>query len=180
MRFKTILKSLLFLTGVILLPAAMPSKKDTPPEMTAFIEKKWPGSKMVLISQQPDSKSRTILYKITQSIDTLGWAYTRRVYSCRNGGCDQLSLTDESSSREYFEYFAIIDNQHRITDIKVYNYAATHGEEICSKAWLKQFKGYKGAKPLRYGKDIDAISGATISGKAITEDISSSMIQLKK
>ena len=39
------------------------------------------------------------------------------------------------------------------------------------KGWLNQFIGYDGTKTLRVGKEIDSISGATISAYGITTDI---------
>jgi hypothetical protein len=171
----------LFSLLIVCFSASTPAKNSIPTELTASIEKKWPGSKMVLAANQSEIDNNTILYKIVLNNDQIGWAYTRRVLSCRNGGCKESDSPDDRNvSHEYFEYYAVLNTQYSIIEIKVYNYAATHGEEICSKAWLKQFKGYDGSKNLRYGKDIDAISGATISGIAITEDIGSTVIMLRK
>lgn len=55
--------------------------------------------------------------------------------------------------------------------VKVFNYQATHGQEVSAKGWLKQFIGFDGRKPLTVGKNIDAISGATISAYGITLDV---------
>jgi len=163
------------------LSASMPVKRSIPPELTSSIEKKWPGSNTVLVSRQSETDKNTILYKIVQNNELIGWAYTRRVLSCRNGGCDgPNSASEVNVSHEYFDYYALLNSQYSILEIKVYNYSATHGQEICSKAWLKQFKGYDGSKNLRYGKDIDAISGATISGIAITEDVGTAVKMIRK
>ncbi len=48
---------------------------------------------------------------------------------------------------------------------------ATHGQEITARGWLKQFIGYNGSESLKVDKNIDTISGATISVYAITSDI---------
>jgi Na+-translocating ferredoxin:NAD+ oxidoreductase RnfG subunit len=58
-----------------------------------------------------------------------------------------------------------------VQQVRIYNYQATHGQEITSKNWLRQFKNYTGEKELMAGKNIDAISGATISVDAIISDI---------
>lgn len=166
---------------ILLFTAFMPVKNSIPPELSATIEKKWPGSKTTLVSRQTEAENNTILYKIVLNNNLIGYAYTRRVLSCRTGGCDGTNSTSEENvSHEYFDYFALMSTQYSILEIKVYNYAATHGQEICSKAWLRQFKGYNGSKHLRYGKDIDAISGATISGIAMTEDIGATVSLLRK
>jgi hypothetical protein len=173
--------ALLLSIALTFFTASMPVKKDAPPELTATIEKKWPGSNAVLVTGKTQIDNNTTLYKIVQNSDVLGWAYTSRVLSCRNGGCEgQGSTAEVDISHEYFDYYALLNTQYGILEVKVYNYASTHGQEICSKAWLKQFKGYDGSKRLRYGKDIDAISGATVSGMALTEDIGASVTGLRK
>jgi hypothetical protein len=173
--------TLLLSIALTLFTASMPVKNNIPPELKATIEKKWPGSNTVLVVGQTQIDKNTTLYKIVLNNEPIGWAYTRRVSSCRNGGCEGSGPTAEVSvSHEYFDYYALLNTQYSILEIKVYNYAATHGQEICSKAWLKQFKGYDGSKHLQYGKDIDAISGATISGIALTEDIGTAVTILKK
>ncbi|MCK4920537.1 MAG: FMN-binding protein [Bacteroidales bacterium] len=53
----------------------------------------------------------------------------------------------------------------------MHNYQATHGQEVTSPGWLKQFVGYDGIKSLVVGREIDAISGATISADAITMNL---------
>ncbi len=181
MHIKLLTYKILLLTSLIALGASKPVGRSMPPELTATIEKKWPGSRTAAVLRTSTQPSTLNLYYILLNRDTVGWAYTRRVISCRNGGCDGKHIqTDELQLREYFDYYAITNKQYTVLEVKVFNYAATHGEEICSKAWLKQFRGYNGTKPLRYGKDIDAISGATISGKAITEDVELSIKQIGK
>lgn len=175
-------KITLFITVTLFfLTAFMPVRNNIPSDLTATIQKKWPGSNVVLVSQPTESDIKLFLYKIVKNNEKIGWAYTRRVLSCRNGGCDGSGSEDEINvSHEYFDYYALMNTQYSILEIKIYNYAATHGQEICSKAWLKQFKGYDGSKRLQYGKDIDAISGATISGRALTEDIGHSVKIIQK
>ena len=43
--------------------------------------------------------------------------------------------------------------------------------EICNKRWLVQYEGMKSGEKREFSKDIDAISGATLSSRSITEDI---------
>lgn len=95
------------------------------------------------------------------------YMYIGRVCSCRGGTC---SVNEDLS--EYFDYLILFDTDKRVLQVKVYNYQASHGQEITGKGWLKQFVGYKGDKELEVNKEIDSISGATISTYAITEDIS--------
>ena len=42
---------------------------------------------------------------------------------------------------------------------------------MTAKGWLKQFTGYNGTSQLEVNKNVDAISGATVSVYAITDDV---------
>ena len=98
-------------------------------------------------------------------------AYVGRVNCCRAGGCSNLVTIDFDGEFEYFDYFILYDSQNRIVTTRVYNYEATHGAEITAKGWLNQFSGFDGTKNLRIGKEVDAISGATISVFGLVADI---------
>ena len=71
---------------------------------------------------------------------------------------------------DFFEYMVILSEQGSVQKVKVLQYISEHGGEIRSSKWLDQFCGYTSG-PLVYGKDIQALSGATISAGAITKDI---------
>ncbi|MBI5008348.1 MAG: FMN-binding protein [Bacteroidia bacterium] len=99
------------------------------------------------------------------------WAYIGRVNSCRAGGCT-IQLKDEiADNYEYFDYFILFNSQKQVAVVRVFNYEATHGQEIMVKGWLNQFIGYDGARSLRVGKEIDSISGATISVDGLVADV---------
>lgn len=114
--------------------------------------------------------SQTQIIKIVDSTSTFGYVYINRVNSCRAGGC-AINQNDIVNGFEYFDYFLVTDSLGNVVNVKVFNYQATHGHEIMSKGWLKQFVGFNGSQDMNYGKEIDAISGATISAESITEDI---------
>ncbi|MDI3526957.1 MAG: hypothetical protein PWR03_1140 [Tenuifilum sp.] len=107
------------------------------------------------------------------------YAYCGRVYTCRTSGCD-TSNPSYSNANEFFDYFILYDETPKIIAVKIYSYEATHGHEIGTKGWLKQFIGYSGTRKLSVGKEIDAISGATTSANNITNDIYVKTKTLKK
>lgn len=112
------------------------------------------------------------IYTSDDSSNNVGYLYSGRVQCCRSGGCDDSNSTPlPAMENEYFEYCIYFDNDITIKTVKVTSYRATHGQEVTAKSWLKQFIGFSGSKELRPGKEIDAISGATISVYAITADI---------
>lgn len=99
------------------------------------------------------------------------YIYVGRVNSCRAGGCSVSRDISSTGSSEYFDYFILFDHKKTVQTVKVFNYQATHGHEITAKGWLKQFIGHNGSEQLQVDKNIDAISGATISVYAITADV---------
>ncbi len=119
------------------------------------------------------------LFKVQEQTNILGYVYVGRVNSCRSGGCS-VDAIEETLEFEYFDYFIVTNATGKVMRVKVFNYRATHGHEIMSSGWLRQFIGYSGQKKLIYGKDIEAISGATVSANAINDDIQSEVSCLQK
>lgn len=66
-----------------------------------------------------------------------------------------------------FTFLVLTDKEQVTRMVRVINYISDHGGEISSKKWLDQFVGYKGGS-LKYGEDIQAISGATYSASSVT------------
>jgi len=113
-------------------------------------------------------------FGLLHGADTLGYVFVGRANSCRSGGC----FAEESGNKpmpnlqfEYFDYFIIYGSRKQIKRIQIYNYQATHGQEVMSRGWLNQFKGYEGKQTLEYGKDVEAISGATVSAMAMIDNL---------
>ena len=119
------------------------------------------------------------IYLLENENDTLGFLYVGRVNSCRQGGCS-IDGNQEELPFEYFDYFLIIDKDIQLKKVKIFNYQATHGHEVMSSGWLRQFRGYNGKEELKYGRDIEAISGATISTKTLNDDVKYTLNQLQK
>ncbi len=133
--------------------------------------------RIVVLKLLPSVKSKDeVRGKYFKVVGTNGenthYLYIGRVNSCRAGGCSSSSGQPiENPEYEYFDYFILFDTVATVRLVKVFNYEATHGQEITARGWLKQFSGYTASKPLEVGKNIDAISGATVSVYAITLDV---------
>jgi len=100
------------------------------------------------------------------------YVYVGRVNSCRASGCS-LNSSSEDAGFEYFDYYILFDTNKSVQKVQVFNYQATHGQEVTANGWLRQFNGHSGNSSLEVHKNIDAISGATTSVYAITADIAS-------
>lgn len=133
----------------------------------------------------PESLNETVVLKgkffeITSQNQICKYVYIGRVNGCRQGGCSNSSETSILETSEYFDYFILYDQNLSVFQVKVYNYQASHGQEITNKGWLKQFQGFNGSRSLLVGKSIDAISGATVSAVGITTDIQEKTKLLKQ
>jgi Na+-translocating ferredoxin:NAD+ oxidoreductase RnfG subunit len=106
-----------------------------------------------------------------------GFVVEGRAYSCREGGCpadpDNPANENAGAGYEYFDFIVILDNSFGVLRVLVTHYNATKGHEITSRAFLRQFTGKSPSRAPVYGRNIDGISGATVSGIAITSAVSS-------
>lgn len=133
------------------------------------IEKCWGSdiNNLIQIDIDGDIPSEGRFFTIVKP--TTKYVYVGRVNSCRTGGCEINS--EGYGTSEYFDYFILFDERANVELVKIFNYAATHGHEVMAKGWLKQFIDYNSKTELIVGKDVDSISGATVSVNAIAEDI---------
>ncbi len=110
-------------------------------------------------------------FRSKSEVSEVKYVFVGRVNSCRAGGCSVSGNPTLNAETEYFDYFIFFDSAKTVKLVEVYNYAATHGYEITAKGWLKQFIGLTEKDTLEVNKDIDGISGATVSVFAITGDV---------
>jgi len=126
------------------------------------------------LSSENQYEPKGKFFKVTENLKAseIKYVYVGRVNSCRAGGCSNSGIsTPQNLDSEYFDYYIFFDAAKTVKQVEVYNYAATHGYEITAKGWLKQFIGFAGKDTLLVNKDIDGITGATVSVYAITTDI---------
>ena len=64
------------------------------------------------------------------------------------------------------KYIIALDMTGKVEDLAVMLYVEKRGKPIARRSFLGQFIGKTSADPLMTGKDVDAISGATISSRA--------------
>lgn len=118
---------------------------------------------------QPEIQGK--FFRNKSEVSDVKYVFVGRVNSCRSGGCSASGNLQANTESEYFDYFILFDSSKAVKQVEVFNYQATHGYEITAKGWLKQFTGFTEKDTLVVNKDIDGISGATISVFAITGDV---------
>lgn len=116
-------------------------------------------------------------YSIHKDNRKLGYGYIARVATCMPAKCPQMRT---GSKTEYFDYFMLLSPRGKVKTVNILSYHATRGHEIRNKRWLRQFVDFAGAHELIYGKDIQALSGATISATSMTNDVERVVQQLQQ
>ncbi|MBE0641985.1 MAG: FMN-binding protein [Bacteroidales bacterium] len=101
---------------------------------------------------------------ITSGPDTLGY----------------LMLSSGMGRYNRFDYLALLSPDIRVVQIGITDYRSDHGYQIASPRWLAQFKGYSADSLWQVGREVDAISGATISATGLCNDLYQAMQRLKK
>ena len=88
-------------------------------------------------------------------------------------------ISQAASKTALFDYLVLLDKDLVVIKTKVLIYREEYGGEIGSRRWLKQFMGKTQNDDLKYGQNIIAISGATISVRSFTEAINNLLKSLK-
>ncbi len=123
------------------------------------------------LMQNPGLEENNSFYKLISDNKTIGFVNINKVNACQIGGCNRPVLLN-TVRYDHFHYMAVFDAEFSILKVSVLDYQSEYGYEICSKNWLKQFKGSP-EKYFEYDENIDAISGATVSAEAMVDEINS-------
>ena len=101
--------------------------------------------------------------------EMIGYGIVTLTNGCKIGGCDAIQHADNAEYEQF--YFSTLYNPDgEIANVKVVEYTSERGYEITARSWLKQFIGKRGGE-LRVDKEIDGISGATVSVNSIVNEI---------
>jgi Na+-translocating ferredoxin:NAD+ oxidoreductase RnfG subunit len=85
---------------------------------------------------------------------------------------DGYALFDrEIGQHEYIDFATFFDCDGRVTRVEVVAYREPYGEGIRSKRFRKQFVGKEADSGFKPGHDIDVISGATLSARAMAKAV---------
>jgi Na+-translocating ferredoxin:NAD+ oxidoreductase RnfG subunit len=72
---------------------------------------------------------------------------------------------------EKIDYAVALSPAGAVLRVEVMKYRESHGHEVMAREWLAQFDGAVAASVLKVGKDIDGITGATLSCVHMTEGV---------
>ena len=132
----------------------------------------WPGSSTVI-------KDTSIPNLSVAEFEQLGVLGIFEVVSSENT-VGFAVLAKARSKFDDFEYMIYYDQNKSIKAVRVMVYREDYGGEIASKRWLKQFVDKTSESPIEIDRDIQGISGATISYRAITTGIKNITLLMNK
>ena len=132
---------------------------------TKLIEKTYAVDDIQLLHKEFQTNSVVgDFYKIIDSNQLLGYAF----------------IGTAPSKTDTFEYLVVFDSSLVIKKVNVLVYREDYGGEIGSNRWLRQFVGKARSTDLAVGKNIAAISGATISVYSMTNAVNQLLNEMNK
>lgn len=160
-------KIFVLLVGLSVLYAfASPEKK-----LNKLVTKIWKNSTVELNAYAlPDSIQKDVQQFHTIIVDGkhVGYACYTTAFGCRIGGC-AAPTNPNVQSYETFDYMVVYDTNLSIIKVEVAEYSGQYGYEICRAKWLEQFIG--STLGFELNKNIDGISGATVSAQYLIDDL---------
>ena len=82
-----------------------------------------------------------------------------------------LYLAQTPSRSDKIDYMVVFKPDLTIMTVQVLAYREGYGGEVGSNRWLKQFIGKSQEEEMKFGHDIQNISGATISARSMTNGV---------
>lgn len=96
-----------------------------------------------------------------------------RVWRVQSAGADAGWLVTDSviGKFEKIDYAVALSADGEVQRVEVLAYRESHGHEVMERNWLAQFAGAGVASVLKVGKDIDGVTGATLSCVHLSEGV---------
>ncbi len=97
------------------------------------------------------------------------WLYTWKInYKNKK----YYAVIDNVMGRQFpITFVVIFDNSGSVIFTKILKYRNTKGHGVKKESWLSQFNQKNAKSSFIYNKDVDGVSGATISAKSLTKGI---------
>lgn len=111
----------------------------------------------------------------------LGYVPAKREYvvfvATTGGAVDGYAVIDDEQGQHEAITFAVkLSPQGAVERHEVMVYRESYGEEIVDARFRRQFHGKRAGDPLRAGMDVDVITGATISSRAMVLGVQRALI----
>ena len=175
MKLRTVIKIISLALALVVATAASPARADGAAPRT---ETSYYSTRDVLAQFFPHSEHvgyRT--FALDKSIRTrlaqrLGYAPARDKYTIfvatTHGQIDGYAVVDDEQGLHQPITFATrLSPRGSVERVEIMVYREPRGDEVRDPRFRKQFQGKTSQDPLRPGRDIDAVSGATVSSASL-------------
>jgi Na+-translocating ferredoxin:NAD+ oxidoreductase RnfG subunit len=102
--------------------------------------------------RQPAAESQAVFERILSGGKPIGYLYRAR----------------ERGKVELMDFAVALDTAGKVRRVLLTAYRENIGGEVGSRRFMDQYKGKGPADPLQLNRDVDGISGATLSSRAVT------------
>jgi hypothetical protein len=92
-----------------------------------------------------------------------------RIWKTTNG--EWFVVDEVVGKHEMITYAVGINADGTVKQIEILEYRESYGYEVADSAWRDQFKGKSAQSTIKLNKDIQNISGATLSSKHLTDGV---------
>lgn len=98
----------------------------------------------------------------------------KNIWKAADGGW--FIIDQVVGKHEFITYSVAINPNGTVKLVEVMQYNESYGYEVKEASWLQQFIGKTAASPIKLNKDIDNISGATLSSKHLADGVKRVMV----
>jgi len=92
-----------------------------------------------------------------------------RIWKATDGGW--FVVDEVVGKHETITYAIGLNADGTVKRIEILEYKESYGYEVAEAKWLQQFVGKSQTAPLKLGKDIENIAGATLSSKHLSDGV---------
>lgn len=89
----------------------------------------------------------------------------------KNGVAGYIYRGSELGKVEKMDFAVALDAEGQVRRVLLTAYRESIGGEVKSRRFMRQFEGKKYGSPLQLGRDVDGITGATLSSRAVTAGV---------
>lgn len=93
----------------------------------------------------------------------------KNIWKAADGGW--FIIDQVVGKHEFITYSVAINANGTVKMVEIMEYNESYGYQVKETSWLQQFVGKSAASPIKLNKDIDNISGATLSSKHIADGV---------
>lgn len=111
----------------------------------------------------------TCVQKGSKSKEAVSTANFDFYFNTKDGQKTGVAVIDEEPGKwGPVQFIIALDLQGAVTRVEVMNYEEKRGQPIARHSFMSQFEGKTSKNPIEVDKDINGVSGATISSRCAT------------